>query len=167
MSFLYTHLFVRTRLPRTLCRSIKMNKQLKNDAKLIVDFIAQRVQDYPVYINNGPGNDEDPISQITLGYQVSQAGWIALVFDTRPDGSPDGEWQSYITENWLELTHWADSIDAELVGGMLKDILIQSRGNKMFSSLPIAENCSMGVEDHDGMYGWPSYNERYNDGRVV
>ena len=33
---------------------------------------------------------------ITLGFQCDQDGWICLVFDTRPNAEPDGEWNSYI-----------------------------------------------------------------------
>ena len=171
-----------------------MNIDLKADSKTIYDYLAQRVSDYPVYVNNGPGEDDDPISQITLGYQVSQAGWVAIVFDTRPDGSPDGQWQSYIEENRLEFPHWLAAVDsyfnngepielvlpngkkqrlgegddlAETIGQMLKEILIQARKNKCFNDLPIAKKCSMGVEDHDGAYGWPAFEKRYKDGRVV
>ncbi len=171
-----------------------MKIDLKADATTINKYVKQRVADYPVYVNNGPGEDDDPVSQITLGFQVSQAGWVAFVFDTRPDGSPDGEWQSYIEENWLEFPHWLDAVDAlfdngepielvlpngkkrklgeddelaEPVGQMLKDILIQARKAKCFNELPIATKCSMGVEDHDGAYGWPDYAKRYRDGRVV
>jgi hypothetical protein len=173
---------------------IDMKINLKTDAKAIYEYIRQRVTDYPVYINAGPGEDEDPISHITLGFQVSQAGWVALVFDTRPDGSPDGEWQSYIEDNSLEFPHWLEAVDAlsddgdailltlpngksqtlgedddlaEYVGEMLKSILLQARKDKRFQDLPLAKKCSMGVEDHDGAYGWPDYDKRYKDGRVV
>jgi hypothetical protein len=171
-----------------------MKIDLKADAKTISDYIKQRVADYPVYVNSGPGEDDDPISQITLGFQVDQAGWVALVFDTRPGGSPDGVWQSYIEENWLEFPHWFDAMEAllengepielilpngkkrklaeydelaEPVGEMLKEILLQARAEKRFKDLPLAKKCSMGVEDHDGAYGWPAYEKRYKDGRVV
>ena len=129
-----------------------------------------------------------------LGYQVSQAGWVAIVFDTRPDGSPDGHWQSYIEENWLEFPQWLEAVDAlwddgepiELtltngktkklvedddlaayVGETLKGILLQARKERCFKDLPLAKKNSMGIEDHDGAYGWPDYDKRYKDGRVV
>jgi hypothetical protein len=171
-----------------------MKINLKEDAKTIYDYVKQRIADYPIYVNAGPGEDDDPISQITLGFQVSQAGWVALVFDTRPEGSPDGEWQSYIEENWLEFPGWLKAVDAlldngesieltlpngknkklgeddelaETIGVMLKDILLQAHKDKCFQDLPLAKKSSMGVEDHDGAYGWPDYDKRYKDGRVV
>jgi hypothetical protein len=171
-----------------------MKINLIADAKKIYAYVKQRVADYPIYVNSGPGKDEDPISQITLGFQVDQAGWVALVFDTRPGASPDGEWQSFITENSLEFPHWLAAVEAlfdneepidlvlpngkkrkvgeddelaEPIGEMLKDILIQARKDKCFQGLPLAKKCSMGVEDHDGAYGWPAYEKRYKDGRVI
>jgi len=171
-----------------------MKIDLKVDAKSVYEYVKQRVLDYPIYVNNGPGEDDDPISQITLGFQVSQGGWVALVFDTRADGAPDGEWQSFIEENWLEFPHWLDAVDAlfdsgesidlvlpngkkrklgedddlaEAVGQMLKNILLQAGKDKCFKDLPLARQCSMSVEDHDGAYGWPDYDKRYKDGRPV
>lgn len=171
-----------------------MKINLKDDFNTIYDFIKQRVHDYPNYINNGPGQDEDPISQITLSYEVYQSSWIALVFDTRPDGSPDGEWQSYIEENWLEIPHWLKAGDAlydngeaidlilpngtkqklgedddlvEPIGEMLKDVLMQARKKKCFNELPIASKSSLGIEHHDGAYGWPDYEDRYKTGWIV
>jgi hypothetical protein len=171
-----------------------MKINLQSDAKTIYNYVKQRVADYPIYVNAGPGEDDDPISHMTLGFQVYQAGWVALVFDTRPNGSPDGEWQSYIEENCLEFPKWLKAVDAhrddgepieltlpngkkqklgedddlaETVGVMLKDILLQARKDKCFQKLPIAKKSSMGVEDHDGAYGWPDYDKRYKDGRIV
>jgi len=171
-----------------------MKIDLKADSKTVYEYVKRRVANYRTQANNGPGEDDAPISLITLGYQVSQAGWVALVFDTRPDSAPDGEWQSYIEENFLEFPHWLDAVDAlfdsgesidlvlpngktrtigedddfaEPVGQMLKAILLQARKDKCFKDLPLGKKCSMGVEDHDGAYGWPEYDNRYKDGQPV
>lgn len=171
-----------------------MKINLKDDFNTIYDFIKQRVNDYPIYINNGPGQDENPISQITLGYEVYESSWIALVFDTRPNGSPDGHWQTYIEENWLEFPHWFEASEAlydnrekidlilpngkkqklgedddlmKLIGKMLKDVLIQARKEKCFNDLPIASKSSLGVEHHEGCYGWPNYENRYKTGWIM
>jgi len=50
---------------------------------------------------------------------------------------------------------------------MLKDVLVKARRDKCFAELPRAKKCCMGVEHHDGAYGWPDYNKRFKDGRVV
>lgn len=170
-----------------------MKINLKNDARKIYNHIKRRVKDYPKYINPGPGEDEDPISQITLGYSVDQSGWIALVFDTRPGAEPDGEWNSYIEENMLEFASWSEAIDAlfdenepieltlpdgkkqtlgedddltEVVGVMLKDVLLQARKENLFHDLPIAKSNLMGVEDQEGAYGWPDYDDRFKLGWI-
>ena len=83
-----------------------MKLDLRKDRKSLLKYIKDRIRDYPVYENLGPGEDEDPIAQITLGYQFDQAGWAALVFDTRADAAVDGVWQNYIEENDHELPHW-------------------------------------------------------------
>lgn len=79
---------------------------LRRHARKIATHVAQRVRDYPRYVNEGPGRDEDSVSQITLGYQFDQAGWLALVFDTRPGASPDGAWSLWIDPNAIELDEW-------------------------------------------------------------
>ena len=68
-----------------------MRIDLKKDFERVVEHIAKRCKDYPVYVNAGPGEDEDAIRLITLGFQFDQAGWIALIFDTRPTAEFDGE----------------------------------------------------------------------------
>jgi hypothetical protein len=88
-----------------------MKLDLRKDYKTVSEHIADRVRDYPIYVNNGPGNDDDPISLITLGFSFDQSGWIALVFDTRPAAESDGQWQSYIAENEVPFQHWFDAVD--------------------------------------------------------
>lgn len=172
-----------------------MKINLKQDRQAIVKHLKQRIRDYPVYVNQGPGADEDPITQITLGYSVAQAGWIALVFDTRPGAEPDGEWNSYIEENMLEFPQWSEAVDAlwdndepiqltlpdgskqnlgedegepvEQIGSMLKDILLQAREENLFAGLPIARKNLMGVEDTEGAYGWPDYDNRFKQGWII
>lgn len=171
-----------------------MKIDLKADAKVIEEHLKERIAEYPVYINNGPGEDEDPIALITFGFSVDQAGWIALVFDTREDAEPDGEWNDFIEETWLEFPNWSDAIDTlfdkeepieivlpngktkknvggeelvKQVGEMLKHMLINARKNKLFQDLPLAERSCMVVEEQLGDYGWPNFDARFKDGRVV
>lgn len=154
------------------------------DAKTIADYVKRRVQDYPVYINAGPGEDDDKITQITLGYSFDQSGWVALVFDTRPVSEYDGEWQAYIKETCLELPHWAEAIEtmcesnlklavtladgskktpapgtepaamAAVFGKTLQRIMNQACEEKLFSKLPLAKQCLLAVEEHEGNWGW-------------
>ena len=88
-----------------------MKLDLGIDRKRIAKHVAVRVRDYPVYVNQGPGEDDDPVSLIALGFSFDQSGWIALVFDTRPRAEPDGQWQAYILENEESFEHWFDAVD--------------------------------------------------------
>jgi hypothetical protein len=158
-----------------------MKFNLKNDIMTLHMEFKRRVREYPVYVNSGPGEDSDPIVQITLGYQFDQAGWASFVFDTRPNAEADGEWQSYIEENAIEFAGWVNiceelyenegSVDvtqpngkkvrlttdddlAESIGVAMKDLLIACRDEGMFDNLPLADNCKLTVEEHEGQYGW-------------
>jgi hypothetical protein len=172
-----------------------MKIDLQADYKIVAAHIAERVRDYPVYINNGPGEDDDPIALITLGFAFDQSGYIAMVFDTRPDAEEDGEWQSYIEENEFEFDSWHDAVDplhqatafggkcdpltikrvngksatykkyddtkiAKDIGMMLWKALVDARDAGVFAMLPLTDNCRMGVEEQDGVFGWPLGNDQ-------
>lgn len=111
-----------------------MKIDLKKDIKTVSKQIADRVRDYAEYVNNGPGEDDDPVSQITLGFAFDQSGWIALVFDTRPDAESDGEWQAYIEENEVAFEHWFDAVDplheATAFGGEAEPLSITTHDGK-------------------------------------
>lgn len=158
-----------------------MKLDLLKDQKSLLKYIKTRIRDYPVYENAGPGEDDASISQITLGYQFDQAGWAAMVFDTRVESAVDGVWQNYIEENEYELPHWHDACEAlcekggtvklirsdgsnasvssdenlaELFGVFLQDLLMACRDDGRFDSLPLAPDCRLTVEEHEGQYGW-------------
>ena len=43
---------------------------------------------------------------------------------------------------------------AECLGLMCRDALEQARKKGLFKKLPLAADCRLAVEDHDGNYGW-------------
>ncbi len=173
-----------------------MSLDFREEFKTVYAYIETRIADFDPSFNSGPGDAGEPIRQIDLGYQFDQAGWIAIVFDTRPDAEPDGQWQLYIEDNMLELNHWCEAFDtlieneepititlrdgsnktlspdiemedlAELFGTMLKDALLEAREAGVFSTMPLAPNCVMRVEEHEGNYGWPQYENR-DEGLIV
>ena len=158
-----------------------MKLDLRKAQKSLMKYIKTRVRDYPVYVNAGPGEDDDPITQITFGYQFDQAGWAALVFDTRTACAVDGTWQNYIEENALELPQWCElyaelcenenTVDvikpdgsretlgpdcdlAEMFGLFLRDLLVSCRDDGVFDKLPRATDCKLTIEEHEVQYGW-------------
>src|SRR5690242_2371967 len=85
---------------------------LQKDCRKIREHIRQRVRDHDSGKHHGPGNKSDPITQITIGYAFDQAGWVAMVFDTRSRAKPDGEWNSYIEESAIEFPDWWQAFEA-------------------------------------------------------
>ncbi len=162
---------------------------LRADRDLLEEHLAERVADYPVYVNEGPGKDADPVALITFGYQLDQAGWAALVLDTRRDASSDGSWQSHIEPNAVALRHWARAFRAATsgkpvavirpggrrktvrdgeslvacVGEMLRDLLVAAEADGVFAALPRMAEVALAVEDHDGAWGWPEADDAHHD----
>lgn len=96
-----------------------MKLDLQKDEQKIRRYIQQRIGDYNPKKNEGPGKAGDPIALITLGYYLEQAGYFALVFDTRPDADNDGEWTGHIENdiNVLEFPRWCAAFEKLCDGG--------------------------------------------------
>lgn len=90
-----------------------MKIDLKKDQAKIRSYILQRIAEYPVYINDGPGEDDASIELVTLDYSLEH-GYFAVVFDTRPDADSDGEWTLHLNEEttMVSFPRWAAMIDA-------------------------------------------------------
>ena len=93
----------------TLRKKPTRRVDLAKDKERIRRYILKRIKDYPVYENNGPGEDEDPIQAIMLGFYAAQGGYIYLVFDTRPGKNIDGNWTLHIDESTVfNLPKWTE-----------------------------------------------------------
>jgi len=101
-----------------------MKLDLKKDAQKIRRYIEQRIRDYPIYENDGPGDDSDPVALITIGYYLEQAGYVAVVFDTRGDADNDGQWTLHIDDdvNVLPFPKWY-SVFMKLCDGGSVDVV--------------------------------------------
>lgn len=164
-----------------------MKVDLANDRQKIRAYIEQRVSDYGSSKNNGPGQDEDPIRLITLGYYLEQTGYFCLVFDTRPNADSDGHWTYHIDyeETSLLFPEWCSLVEAwyddetveitlpsgegiqvnqeshtyndlaQVFGEVLRDTMISLRDNGTLSSLPLADDAFLIVEEFDGHWSWP------------
>lgn len=174
-------------------RRKKEKLDLQKDFDEMYSHLVERVQRFDSATNQGPG-DRDHITLINIGYQCDQAGWIALIFDTRPDAKPDGEWTMHIERNEFSRPHWRritqalenDSVAVVLpdgtraklprgafdefyllLGEMLKAVLLKARAEGVFTLLPKAAECHIAVEEIGGHYGWPAYENRGNEDLVV
>jgi hypothetical protein len=161
---------------------------LRRDFADIYAHLADRVRGFDPAGGNvlgGPG----PVKIVEVGFEYSQAGWVVVAFDTRPDAEPDGEWTHLITEeNMFERPHWLEAGEAnmegpitvvqlggneavlpsgtelaEVLGEVLKAVVLKARADDVFATLPKAAGCELGVEHFSGAYGWPVYEERGQD----
>jgi hypothetical protein len=165
-----------------------MKLDLRKDFDDIYAYLVRRVRTFDPSNNAGPGDGQSPVGQIEFGFQCDQAGWVALVFDTRRGAKPDGEWNAFIEENRFERPHWQEAFETleskpvdvvlpdgtkrklsgdsgfeefvAVLGELLKSVLMKARADGVFKSLPKAKRCHLGVEEMDGGYGWPNYEDR-------
>jgi hypothetical protein len=161
-----------------------MRLDLRRDFKEIYSHLADRARNFHPSSNDGPG-DPGPVKMIEIGFEYSQGGWVSVVFDTRPDAEPDGEWNSHIEGNAFERPHWREAGEAntdeaitlvqldgkekelpagtqlaELLGELIKAVALKARADGVFATLPKAPGCELGVEHQEGHYGWPAYEDR-------
>jgi len=164
---------------------------LRKDFNEIYKHVVKRVRTFDPSKNAGPGEGSSPVHMIDVGFQCEQDGWVVLIFDTRPDAQPDGEWNSFIDKNLFRRQHWQEALLAledgsvevllpdgkkrkitgetefedfvALFGDLLKGVLLKARADGVFKSLPKAEECHMGVEEQEGRYGWPAFEDRGKD----
>ena len=161
-----------------------MRLDLRREFADLYAHLAERVRGFDPTTNDGPG-DPGPVKMIEVGFEYSQAGWVVVVFDTRPDAEPDGEWTMHIEGNDFERPNWqvagevlqerpitliqldgtevelpADTELAEPLGDLIRAVLLQARSDRLFDGLPKAAGCELGVEHHEGAFGWPEYEAR-------
>ncbi|MBX7104731.1 MAG: hypothetical protein K1X57_11665 [Gemmataceae bacterium] len=170
-----------------------MKLDLRKDFDDIYSHLVKRVKAFDPKTNPGPGEGK-AVAMIEVGFQCDQDGWVAVVFDTRPDAEPDGEWNSYVDEVLFARKHWQRALEAlesgtvdvilpdgakreltgetefedfvALFGDLLKLVLLKARADGVFKALPTATECHLGIEEQDGRYGWPSYEDRGKDDLV-
>lgn len=162
---------------------------LRKDFAEVSAFVAGRVKAFDPSANPGPGKGQR-VSRIDIGFGVYESGWVCLVFDTRRNPEPDGEWNEYIEDAVLERPRWAKACGAveagplalvlpdgarrglaagdaaglvAALGDMLRAVLLQARDGGVFAALPKTPRCELGVEEQDGSYGWPAYESRRSD----
>jgi hypothetical protein len=160
----------------------------RKDFQEIYAHLVERVKAFDGSTNQGPGDGDSPGAMIDFGFQCDQAGWVVLVFDTRPDAELDGEWNSFIEENLFERPHWQEAFESldsgpvsvllpdgtmrtitsetefddfvALFGDLLKGVLMKALTDGIFTALPKSTECHLGVQEQSGDYGWPNHEDR-------
>jgi hypothetical protein len=87
---------------------VGMQLDLCRDFAEVSTYVSDRVRAFEQASNRGPGK-AGPVKRVDVGYESDQSGWVAVVFDTRPDAEPDGQWTLYIQGNELERPHWLEA----------------------------------------------------------
>jgi len=189
-------LFVRTRSTAPLptgtfdfTSSTSMKHDLREDAKMLRKYIHQRLNDFSLKTNDGPGRNHDAVSLIHIGFENEQGGYVAIVFDTRPAAMPDGKWTMHIEggNSWIEFPHWAECTESIFEEGSLELTLVNGNSQTftedsdegfhaafgemiateiqnaidqgLFTALPRAEGCKIYIEEINGNYEWPDSEE--------
>jgi hypothetical protein len=96
-----------------------MKLDLQKDAQKIRRHIENRIRNYPVYENLGPGDDTHDVVLVTFGYYIEQTGYFAMVIDTRPEADSDGEWTLHIENdvNVIAFPKWCAAFEKLCDGG--------------------------------------------------
>lgn len=165
---------------------------IRNDMPDFLAYVRKRVADHVKTI--GKRRDDGSVRMIEFGFEFGQANWVAIAFDTRPDAEPDGEWSGMLRKKdflyrpkwpiWEKLADDAkvyfmnlagkkvnvmkdpDTMICRIVGEALKQTLLTAREQGVFDALPKAERCELGVENLEGFYGWPKYEDRGKENLV-
>jgi len=95
-----------------------MELDLRKDREVLRDYILKRISGYSEATNIGPGDANDAIMLITVGYYADQGGYVNLVCDTRENAEVDGEWTLHIdnAENTCAFPHWNAACEAVYEG---------------------------------------------------
>lgn len=158
---------------------------IREDVPELLDYVRRRVDEHVAQAANA--RKLPPVTRIDFGFEIGQANWVALVFDTRPDAEPDGEWTGKIDDVMLQRPNWPlwhefpedanvsfidlsgkevdvmdnpDEIICNIIGEAMKHVLLTAREQGVFNKLPKAEKCELSVENLEGFYGWPIYEDR-------
>lgn len=163
---------------------------LREEVPELLEYVKRRVDEH---LAKAQSKKLKPVKMIEFGFELGQDNWVALVFDTRPDAEPDGEWSSGINKILLRRSKWpkwhklpddakvffinlsgkkvdvsddGDEDSCDIVGEALKQVLLTSRKQGVFDKLPKADRCELGVEHLEGCYGWPDYEDRGKENLV-
>jgi hypothetical protein len=161
---------------------------LRKDAADIRDMLEKSVKQYAaknVHAQAGPHHG--PVSAVGIGYDAGTGAHVRLHFDVRPDYEPDGtythnsfaelprpEWEKayeslqvrdldFILPDGSRRTLKTGTDDGAYVtvyGEMLVGLLKDARASGLFAPLPKQPRCELGVEEVEGMFGWPVYEDR-------
>lgn len=159
-----------------------MNIDLREDAVAILAMMASRVALYLA------GNDSpDPVSAVEVGFNLCQSGWVYVHFDGRPEHQRDGEWTRFDDGDLLDRPGWLEACErleheavpvtlmdgsaselpegaddeqiCEFFGSFLRQLVLNAHAAGAFERLPKRANFQLDLEDFNGVWAWPAFDE--------
>ena len=128
-----------------------------------------------------------PVSGITVGFQLNQAGFVVVHFDVRDKHERDGSWTDAMGGATLKMPQWRrayeaaggkgvafvmpdgkaqdlppDAGDGKVAGvfGMVLFAIVRDAiSSGVFASLPLRDECQLDMEEFDGMWAWPEFDD--------
>ena len=167
---------------------------LRKDAADIHNMLVETVAKYAAKsAHPKAGAYHKPVSAVGVTYDCGTAAQVTLHFDVRSDFEPDGTWthdsfsvlarpeweKAYDTLQHHELrlvladgssrtlqAMAADETYVAVFGEMLVSLLKAARETGVFAALPKQLRCELCVEEVEGMFGWPVYEDRGKENLV-
>jgi hypothetical protein len=168
---------------------------LRKDAADVQGMLAEAARNYAAkHKAAATANKHPPVSRIDLIFSLGDSEstpWVHLHFDTKPGSEPDGapthpDFAKLTREDWLPAVQAVceeetvslvqqdgkskkcdDAALTEAIGKFLVEMLLAARDTGVFTDLPKADRCELGVEDPTtGEFGWPGYDNRGKENLV-
>jgi hypothetical protein len=167
------------RFPRfPIRRGAKVFIDLRRDARELTSLLATHVNAYAAMAKKSP---LPPVSAVTVGFHLCQAGWVLIHLDVRERHVLDGHWTT--AGEFTKTPHWKTGHRAAqanggtfilpggktihvtagiscaklaaIYGRMIKSVLLNAEKAGRFEKLPLRENFQLDVEEFDWLWTWP------------
>ena len=106
-------------------------------------------------------DNKEKVYYLQAGFQIIQDGVFCFYINTDEDASIDGQWTSmretHAKPFWRMFKN--EEEHAQRLGETIKKAMFECREEGVFKKLNLDENCCFCVEEFDGLYGWPHFNE--------
>jgi hypothetical protein len=171
-----------------------MQVDLKQDMAEIRAMLVEGVRKYAEkHVHPKSKAKFGPVTAIDVLFDCGNGARVTLNFETRPDYEPDGTW-THTAFMELGRPNWEQAYEAleteavqfilpngkikklkagvederyiEVYGEVLVALVKEARDSGVFASLPRAPRCELGVEEEDGNFGWPWYENRGKDNLI-
>jgi ankyrin repeat protein len=167
---------------------------LRPDYARMLKMVATGVNEYA--LKSGTAKTwqaHPPVSAIALRFGIGEHASVDLCFDARPKHDADGvyshqgvaslavpHWQRFCDKaarDGGELTDergrvvklsWNESTEVYVgaFGAMLVNALKDAKSQGLFAKLPRCLQCEFSVEEMEGYYGWPAFQERGKENMI-